>query len=189
MRLSGGALKGRKIKSRSLGVTSRYGVLRATASKVRESVFNIIGPAIRGAVFVDLYAGTGAVGMEALSRGAETVYFVEADRKRARAIEDALEGCGCSSRAIVLNMKAAQFAASPPPALRLMEIVFMDPPYDDGEIPETISAIAQSRAFGAGAVLLVEHATKLRLPVTSGGLTAQKTYKYGDTTLTLYAKE
>jgi 16S rRNA (guanine966-N2)-methyltransferase len=92
VRISAGKLKGRKVKVCAVGED-----LRPTSSKVRESLFNILGPRVKGSVFVDLYAGTGVIGMEAMARDADAVYFIEASRKRAAQIEDTLKDCGCRS--------------------------------------------------------------------------------------------
>ncbi|HBU05959.1 MAG TPA: 16S rRNA (guanine(966)-N(2))-methyltransferase RsmD, partial [Nitrospiraceae bacterium] len=110
MRISAGNLKGRKLSSaKALRLAKKRDELRPTSSKVKESIFNIVGEKIKGTEFVDLYSGTGAVGIEALSRGASAVSFVEADRKRAELIKEMLKDCGCFERAEIIKSKAADF--------------------------------------------------------------------------------
>jgi 16S rRNA (guanine(966)-N(2))-methyltransferase RsmD len=184
MHISGGELKGRKIPVKAL----LKGELRATSGKVRESIFNILGGSITGAVFVDLYSGTGAVGFEAMSRGARSVYFVEADRGRATAIEDLLEGCGCRRKAIVVKKKAADFINDSEAEGLVFDIVFMDPPYNSPEAQNVLPLLGGGRALADGAIVLAEHMSRVGLPGEAGSLLREKTYRYGDTSLTLYGK-
>jgi len=189
MRISAGELKGRKIGSgKALGLVTRYGVLRPTSSKVRESIFNIIGGAIRDSIFVDLYAGTGAVGMEAMSRGANTVYFVEADKKRAELIEKTLEGCGCRSKASILREKASGFMKKAATEGLKFDIVFLDPPYYSGELEDILSLLSDGEILKDEGIVIAEHLSKKRLPDGIGKLMQKKAYKYGDTMLTLFRK-
>jgi 16S rRNA (guanine(966)-N(2))-methyltransferase RsmD len=184
MKVSAGKLKGRKILCR----VSKDGTLRPTSSKVRESIFNIIGERIKESVFVDLYAGTGAVGIEAMSRGAKTVFFIEADKKKADAIEQTLSGCGCRPRAIILKKKAKSFIKSAVSEGIAFDIVFLDPPYYSDELETILPVLAETKVLNEDALVIAEHLTKNTLPDEVGCLSKKKTYKYGDTTLTLYRK-
>lgn len=187
MRISGGELKGRKIGSKkTLGIVSKHGALRPTSSKVRESVFNIIGEALRDSIFVDLYAGTGAVGMEAMSRGAGKVYFVEADRKRAEKIEETLKDCGCGSKAIILKESASDFINKAKKEGLKFDIIFLDPPYYTKELEETLSLLSDRAILSDGGIVIAEHFSKRKLPEKIGMLRQKKAYKYGDTMLTLF---
>lgn len=187
MRISGGDLKGRKIGSKkSLGLSSKHGSLRPTSSKVRESVFNIIGGALTDSIFADLYAGTGAVGMEAMSRGAKKVYFVEADRKRAERIEEMLKDCGCGAKAIILKEGAIDFVNKAYKEDLKFDIVFLDPPYHTGELEDMISLLSEKAILNSNGIVIAEHSSKIRLPDEIGMLKQKKAYKYGDTMLTLF---
>lgn len=187
MRISGGDLKGRKIGSKkSLGLSFKHGTLRPTSSKVRESVFNIIGGALSDSIFLDLYAGTGAVGMEAMSRGAKKVYFVEADRKRAESIEEMLKDCGCWAKAIILKESAASFINKADKDGLKFDIVFLDPPYHTEELEDIISLLSEKAILNDDAIVIAEHSSKRKLPDEIGVLKQKKTYKYGDTMLTLF---
>jgi len=190
MRISAGDLKGRRIGSkRELSRVTRHGTLRPTSAKVRESIFNIIGNLIVGAQFADLYAGTGAVGMEALSRGAGTVFFVEADGKRAELIEESLKDCGCSSRAEVIKGKALDFIKRAKKDNSKFDIIFLDPPYYGGELETALSLLADGALLNDEGIIIAEHLSKKKLPDQIGMLVKKKDYKYGDTMLTLFRKE
>lgn len=187
MRLSGGELRGRKLHAKGLGKTTQHGPLRATSSKVREAVFDIIGPRIEGAVFVDLYAGTGAVSMEAMSRGASSVYIIEADRTRAAQISRLLDGCGCQAKATMLHRKALDFVQDAVKAIAgPWDIVFLDPPYHGEELSLILPALGQMLA--AQGLVLAEHDKRTPLPEAPMGLEKLKTYRYGDTHITTYRK-
>jgi 16S rRNA (guanine(966)-N(2))-methyltransferase RsmD len=186
--LTAGRVKTKGAAERSLGVCSRHGVLRPTSSKVRESVFNILRERVEDAVFVDLYAGTGAVGMEAMSRGARTVFFVEADRRRAGSIEETIEGCGCRAKAVVVKKKAEDFIRKAASEGGSFDIVFLDPPYYSTEMGTVLPLVGEGPLLNDGALVLAEHLSKRELPDEVGVLRKKKTYKYGDTTLTLYRK-
>lgn len=186
MKVTGGKNKGRKIKGKGLGTCSAFGSLRPTASMVREAVFNIIGPAIEEAVVADLYSGTGTMGMEAMSRGASRVYYIEADRERASNIEDTIDGCGCCAKATILNMKAEDFVSTHAKAGRRVDVIYLDPPYASDELLRILPLIAQSGILADGAIVLAEHSRKLELPEAFGSLLRAKLYRYGDTALTLY---
>lgn len=189
MRISGGDFKGRKIKARGLGRESAHGALRATSAKVREAVFNILMGRVEGAKFVDLYAGSGTMGMEAMSRGAGTVYFVESDPRRAEAISKMLEGCGCQGRAKIVNMDAVKFLEKSARAGDAFDIIFMDPPYDSDEFERVMPALAMGRAINDDAVIVAEHGKRQSLPESIGVLKMVKQYRYGDTVITTYKKE
>jgi len=186
MRLTGGQLRGRKVKACGLGMSSRHGALRATSSRVREAVFNILGQTLEGMVFVDLYSGTGTMGMEAMSRGARKVFFVESDPQRFRVIKETLEGCGCSAKAEMHNRKAVDFIGKLSGAGEVADIFYLDPPYDSDELGVIIPEIAQSGVLSEKGVVLAEHNRNLLLPDRAGALVKGKTYKYGDTMLSLY---
>jgi 16S rRNA (guanine966-N2)-methyltransferase len=181
-------MKGRKVTRKGVGGDSKHGTLRPTSSKVRESIFNIIGPDIRDAVFVDLYAGSGAVGMEAMSRGAINVLFIEADRQRANTLRDTLEGCGCQAKARIMHMEAEDFLREHK-ANCVWDVVFLDPPYHSEQYEIILPLISQSSGVVADTLVMAEHASKISLPGRVGRLVIKKTYKYGDTSLTVYGVE
>ena len=190
MRISAGNLKGRKINFRKAQkAAAKQDALRPTSSKVRESVFNIIGSLIEDAKFIDLYAGTGAVGVEALSRGASAAFFVEADRKRTEQIEKMLKDCGYSSKADIITGEASAFIAKTVKEGLKFDIVFLDPPYHTGELERILPLLSGGEMLNDKGIIIAEHLSKKKLPDEIGKLVQKKAYKYGDTMLTLYRKK
>jgi len=189
MRLTGGEMRGRKVKAKGLGTETAHGALRATSSKVREALFNILAPEIDGAVFADLYSGSGTVGMEAMSRGAAKVYFVEADRGRAMNLAQTLEGCGCRAKAEIRTQAVEAFIAHEARSGEGMDIVFMDPPYRTDEYERVLEALGKGDALAGEATVVVEHERARAMPERAGVLVKRKEYRYGGTTLTLYRRE
>lgn len=189
MRITAGELKGRRVSTKPLGVSLKGGTLRPTSSKVREAIFNILGQRIKDAVFVDLYAGTGAVGMEAMSRGAQNVFFIDANKRSGESISSMLSGCGCSGKATILKKKAASFVREAAGEGISADIVFIDPPYYSDELENMLYLLSDGAMLKGDGIILTEHLSKKDLPEQIGMLVKQKTYKYGDTALTLYKAE
>jgi 16S rRNA (guanine(966)-N(2))-methyltransferase RsmD len=173
MRVIGGEFRSRKLESMP-GMD-----VRPTPDKVRESLFNILAPEIEGAVFVDAYAGTGAVGIEALSRGARHVVFIENDRAAADLIRKNLASLKAEARARVIRGGAALYLGNLD-----ADIVFIDPPY-----PKEREYLAAMEALEAkeARVVVVQHATRFALEDEYGPLRRTRTVKYGDNTLSFYA--
>lgn len=187
MRISGGTVKGRRIGFRKAFLKEKDGGdLRPTSSKVREAIFDIIRSKISGASFLDLYAGTGGVGLEALSRGAGRVVFVESDRVRVRMIKELLAGFKFDDRAAVVGAKVDQFVRREAEKEQKYDIIFLDPPYGSGELMEILPVIGEGRILEEGGLVIAEHFFKKELPKVIDGLHRVKEYRYGDTKLTLY---
>lgn len=190
MRITAGNLKGRRINfKKAQKAAKKENALRPTSSKVRESIFNIIGALISDSQFVDLYAGTGAVGIEALSRGASTVFFVESDRKRTGQIEKMLKDCGYLSRADIIRGEASAFIAKAVKEGLKFDIVFLDPPYHTGELEYILPQLSGGEMLNDKGIIIAEHLSKKKLPDEIGNFVQKKAYKYGDTMLTLYRKK
>lgn len=171
--MTGGIFGGRTLRA-----PSGRGV-RPTTDRVREATFARLG-ALGGARVLDLYAGTGALGIEALSRGAASVVFVE----RARASLDALRrnlaalGLGKSVRIVARDVAAA--VADLGRAGELFDLVLLDPPYETGEDERALRAVVAARILASGALLVVERSRRHALPPISG-LALQDERRYGDT--------
>ena len=189
MRISGGIAKGRRTSTKRLITKISSGErLRPTSSKVREALFDILRDNIEGATFVDLYAGTGTVGFEALSRGAEDAVFVEPEELRYREIKSSAVELGFEDKAQVVRKDAHRFLRNAVEGRRGYDIFFIDPPYKSDEIEEVLPIIGKNRLLRDGGVVIVEHFSKKKVPETAGNLRITKIYRYGDTTLTLYRK-
>ena len=174
MRLSGGA------RARQSVAAPKGRKTRPTAAKVREAMFAVLGRRVHGARVLDLFAGSGALGLEAMSRGAASVVFVDNDAAAAFAIRrNALRLIEDEDRWRILPMHAAR-------ALRTLrgtfDIVVMDPPYDRGAGDE-LSLLMQRGLLAPDGIAVVEHRSKdaLALPAS---MKLIKTSKYGDTSLT-----
>ena len=163
--------------------------VRPTSDRVKEALFNILAHRVPGAVFLDLFAGTGNVGIEALSRGAGSVIFVENNRKNGSVIRDnlALTGLGTKARQLHQDVTAAL------PLLgregQQFDIVFMDPPYLKGFESNTLEGIASHRLLKPDGVVIIESSKKDHLPRNIKNLELVRQEKYGDSMLSFYYKE
>lgn len=163
--------------------------VRPTLSKVRQALFNILAGRVGGSVFVDLYAGTGAIGMDAMSKGAKKIYFVEADRRLAFSLKDLIDGCGCRPKAHIIAMNADDFIIKYAQKGIEADIVFLDPPYASGELEKVLPLLSTTGFLAGDAVVIAEHSKRVLLPYETGLLKKRKTYRYGDTLLTTYFQE
>jgi 16S rRNA (guanine966-N2)-methyltransferase len=175
MRVIAGSLKGRRLSAPT------WEGLRPTSDQLRETLFNILAPRIAGARVLDGYAGTGALGIEALSRGASMVTFVERDRRAQALIAANLAHCGVTDgydiiRAPVVHAIANFVAAS-------FDIVLFDPPYE--EAPDEAMAAA-GEVLAPGGVLVLEHARRKATAETAGRLVRVRQVTSGDSALSFY---
>lgn len=190
MRISAGIARGRTIRTKRLfSKASKAEGLRPTASKVREALFDIIRDRIKGAIFVDLYAGTGTVGLESLSRGARRAIFIESNRLRAKAIEEAGMRLGFRDKMAVIRGAAEGFLKKASTEKKRFDIIFVDPPYFSQEIPKILSGIGGKEILNDSGLVIVEHFLKKNLPESTGKLKITRSYRYGDTMLTVYRKK
>ena len=178
MRVIGGRYKGRRLK------TPTWEGLRPTSDKLRETLFNILAPRIEGARVLDGYAGTGAVGIEALSRGAAHVTFVEQNRRAAALVAANLQECGVE-RGYTIECADVVAALDAHAAADAFDLILLDPPYDIGNIGLTLDAAAR-RLAGNGLIVL-ERATR-REPPEPGTLRRIRDVKSGDSTLTFFTR-
>ncbi len=189
MRISGGTAKGRKTAPKRLISKMSPGKrLRPTSAKVREALFDILRGRIEGASFVDLYAGTGTVGFEALSRGARHAVFVEPHELRFKTIRGSVSALGFQDKSEVIKNEAREFLMKSLGRGEKYDIFFLDPPYQSDEIEKLLSIIGESNLLSERCVVIAEHFSKKKVPEAAGKLKLDKTYKYGDTMLTFYRK-
>lgn len=190
MRISGGVAKGRNIGTKkAFSKKVEDSELRPTSSKVREALFDIIRDKVSEASFLDLYAGTGAVGIEALSRGTRNAVFVESDLLRAKLINNLLIEFKFKDKARVVKMSACDFVLGEGRRGHKYDIVFVDPPYHSEELMKILPLIGRGDILEAAGIVVVEHFSKVTLPDIIGDIMFVKHYKYGDTTLSLYRLE
>lgn len=189
MKIIAGSLKGKTVPVR------HSKDLRPTSAKVREALFNIIRQRVENSSFADLYAGSGAVGFEALSRGARYVVFVDNNRHAIDTIaknpafsENPLNAAICSD--------TVGFVSKPAPEklqvqqMVPFDIVFADAPYNSGEIEKLLPALEHSWMLSddKDALVIFEHSSKKAMPASTGSLILYKTYRYGDASLSVYNK-
>jgi 16S rRNA (guanine966-N2)-methyltransferase len=167
---------------------------RPTPDRLRESLFNILAPRIEGAVFVDLYAGTGAVGIEALSRGASKAIFVERGRAALQAIRENLRSLGAASRAEIRQGKVVAMidrilapAGDRSGDQTGARIVFLDPPYDrEEEYDLALEKLGGHFPERAPGLVIVQHSARLVLQEAYGPLRRTRIVRQGDNALSFY---
>jgi 16S rRNA (guanine966-N2)-methyltransferase len=178
MRIIAGALKGRKLKEPD------WAGLRPTSDRLRETLFNILAPDIDGAVVLDGYAGTGAVGIEALSRGAAHVTFVESDPRAVRLVESNLRHCGVDDRHAIIRARFADMARSED--VGRLDLIFLDPPYGAATLDEALRA--SEPLAGDGTRVVIEHARRDAAPAAVGRLVRTRQVLSGDSALSFYSR-
>jgi 16S rRNA (guanine966-N2)-methyltransferase len=166
-------------------VTPRGRDTRPTTDRTREGLFNALDSMVDlpGARVADLYAGSGAVGLEAASRGASHVLLVEAGRAAARVVRGNIEALGAGAVAVLNTARVEQVVASRPG--EPYDVVFADPPYDlgDPELAGVLAALVANRWLPDRGVLIVERSTRSPEPVWPRGVTPGRSRRYGETTL------
>ena len=177
LRIIAGTLKGRRLD------TPGWDGLRPTSDRLRETLFNVLSGRVEGATVLDGFAGTGAVGIEALSRGAAHVTFVESDPRAVRLIERNLERCAVSDRYAIIRAGFADAARRSPPGL--FDLVFLDPPYGSDTIVGTLEAAAALVAPAGW--LILEHARRDAAPARVASIAKMRDIDSGDSALSLYA--
>jgi 16S rRNA (guanine(966)-N(2))-methyltransferase RsmD len=163
---------------------------RPTSDRLRETLFNVLAPRIEGAEFVDLYAGSGAVGFEALSRGAAHVAFVERAPAPLKVLHANLDRLGVSTGVSIHATGVVSFLRKPRTGTAAFDVVFLDPPYDVGEEYAATLGLLGGAAAGllaAGAVVIAEHRRKQRLELHYGALERTRLLEQGDAALSFYA--
>jgi 16S rRNA (guanine(966)-N(2))-methyltransferase RsmD len=176
MRVIAGEFRSRRLKSIPGDAT------RPTPDRLRETLFNILAPHVQGAAFVDAYAGTGAVGIEALSRGARHAWFLEKNRTALQAIRENLASLKLEPRATVVGGPAL-LTLGGDLACRRAGIVFLDPPYSlESEYAGALHLLSETPP----PLTIIQHSVRFTLPETQGGLTRTRLLKQGDNALSFY---
>lgn len=180
MRVIAGSAKKRRLK------TPGDMTVRPTADRVKEALYNILGDRVPQSSFLDLYAGTGNIGIEALSRGAASAVFVEQEHQNTRLIVENLKITGFLGRARIIRRPVKE-------GLKLLgaeglrfDLIFLDPPYRNEDIEEALAGIVNESVLNAGGIVVVECGAKRDLPDDQAGLKMVRQEKYGDTMLTFF---
>ncbi|MBE6854690.1 MAG: 16S rRNA (guanine(966)-N(2))-methyltransferase RsmD [Ruminococcus sp.] len=177
MRVITGTARGRRLR------TLEGNDVRPTTEKVKEAMFSAIQFDLDGARVLDLFAGSGQLGIEALSRGAEHAVFVDASTQAAAIVRENLENTQLSDRALVVNRRAEDYLRT---CTAEFDFAFLDPPYRNGILEELLPILAKK--LSNGGKIFCEHESDLVLPEKICGLVLKKVYKYGKIKLALYCK-
>ena len=180
MRVIAGKYKGRKLEA-PLDMS-----VRPTTDKVKEALFDILMGDIEGAVFCDLFAGSGAIGIEALSRGAEKCWLCDSDRVSMRLIKTNLKICGAGDEAMTITGDYRK-------ALRKIhdkvDIFFIDPPYESGVYDSCLSQIEILDLLTDDGIIITEHDSRTDMPEQTDIFEKVRDHRYGKTVLTVYRKK
>lgn len=166
--------------------------VRPTSDRLRETLFNVVAagvPPLEGSVWIDLYAGSGAVGIEALSRGARMVYLVESANAAARVIRENLRSLGISEGFQVIEEEAVKALRQLDATAVAADFVFLDPPYADrDEYDQALGFLSQSRLLSGSSVVIAEHDKRFDPGDGAGALRRYRTLKQGDAGLSFYRR-
>ncbi len=189
MRITGGNARGRKLATPKSG----QAFIRPTCDRVREALFNILSDRVSGSTVLDLFAGTGAIGMEALSRGAVFALFVDHSAEAGRLIETNLRTCfhKPSAAFVQLNLAAAHLQTLQtrlPPATQF-DLVFMDPPYQKNLAEQVLAMVEKADILAANALVVIEEHRSVILPPEVGSLTVLDHRRYGETGIWIYGRQ
>jgi 16S rRNA (guanine966-N2)-methyltransferase len=175
VRIIGGEFKGRKL----LAVRGKD--TRPTADRIREAIFNILSSKVREAVVLDLYAGTGALGLEALSRGAHKAIFIETDKRSLRVIKRNVEAIGLEEQATIIKWNILKNLDCLMAFAGRVNLVFMDPPYARNLIESTLSHLHSGDCLQTGARIIIEHSAKEVFCADQGPYHLEDQRAYGKT--------
>jgi 16S rRNA (guanine966-N2)-methyltransferase len=179
MRIIAGELKGRRL-------AAVKGLIRPTSDKVREAIFSILGPKVLDARVLDLFAGTGALTIEALSRGAVDAVLVEEHPAALGVLRQNLDTLGLHERARVLALPVLIALRKLKAQERQFSLIFLDPPYGQGLALKTLDALQDSGLLQPAARIVAEHSHREALPEQVGRLTLHQSRRYGDTQVAFY---
>ncbi len=179
MRVITGSAKGRALKTLE-GIS-----VRPTTERVKEAVFSIIQFELEGRRVLDLFAGSGQLGIEALSRGAAQATFIDMDRESIATVKDNLTKTKLAEQAQVIRIDSLAFLQS---TNNIYDIAFLDPPYSTGLLEKALDAVGEHVAEG-GAVICELPATDNLPESTAAGLSLQKRYRHGKVSIALYRKQ
>ena len=171
-------------KARGIQLKTPQGMLtRPTADRVKEALFSIIRFDVANAGVLDLFGGTGQLGIECLSRGADSVVFIDQSREAVKIIKENLKACGLS--APVLQQEALSYLRG----CGSFDLIFVDPPYDSGLYEPVLNAINSVDILSDGGIIVCESRRETPMPELAAPYQKRREYRYGKVKLTLYVKE
>lgn len=176
MRVITGSARGRRLE------TPAGNDVRPTTDTVKEAVFSIIQFLIEGRTFLDAFAGSGQMGIEALSRGAKRAFFIDQKKQSIQIVKNNLKNTGLSDFATVLSTDTIAFLLS---TKEKFDIAFFDPPYKTGILQSALEKAPL--VMNRGGLIICEHPTDEKLPETTGEFAVKKKYKYGKIMITIYS--
>lgn len=182
MRVIAGALKGRRL-------AAVKGRIRPTAAKVREAIFNVLGEAVIETRVLDLFAGTGALGIEALSRGAKAAVFVEDHPEALKVLRRNLHDLGLTAQTMVLPMPVLTAMKKLAVRGERFTLAFLDPPYGGGLAAGVLEALAAAELMLPQTWVVAEHSRRESLPERCGDLWRRELRRYGDTQVAFYLND
>lgn len=178
MRIITGSKRGKKL------VALEGELVRPTTDRVKESLFNILQFGIEGRRFLDLFAGSGQIGLEALSRGAAQAVFVDSYRESIRVVEQNVKAAGFPDSSRIVQADFAGFLRS---CREKFDVAFLDPPYRTGLLEQALPLVAER--MNPGGVIVCEHPREEKPPEQAGDFFQSKTYRYGKIMLTTYYRK
>ena len=187
MRITGGTARGHNLFSPKSGNRD----IRPTSDRTREALFNILADKLSGSTILDLYAGTGSLGIEALSRGAKLAVFVDQSRQALELIHSNLSRCFPDPRGSLFQLNLARpdvikrLKSKLPPEL-LFDLVFLDPPYEKKLAQKTLQMVEKAGIVRSGGLVVIEERKDEQLPEQYGTLKLIDQRRYGETGLWLY---
>jgi 16S rRNA (guanine966-N2)-methyltransferase len=181
VRVIGGIYRGRRLR------TAEGFAVRPTSDRLRETLFNILAPQVGGSRFLDICAGSGAVGIEALSRGASEATFIDNSRRACSAIEANLQALGVGREATVIRSDAVAALKRLAEASEQFDIIFFDPPYASDIYRAVMLKLAASALLSDNAIVIAEHRAKTPPESNYGGLKMRREVKQGESALAFYA--
>lgn len=179
MRIIAGTARGRKL-------TAPEGLAtRPTTDRVKEAMFSIVQFELEGRCVLDLFAGSGQLGLEAISRGAAKATFVDAGKDAIRVIRDNIRRCGFDGQSTVVQRDYENFLQT---CKESYDIILLDPPYGEKFLENALKLISEIDILRAGGIIICEKTAEKVLDTEISGLTWQKEYRYGTSSLVLYRK-
>lgn len=181
MRVVSGSRKGTPLKSLPGNLT------RPTSDKVKESIFNMIGPYFDGGVAVELFGGSGSLSIESLSRGVDEAYIFEKNPKACSIIRDNVEKCRFTDQVHIIRNDARNAVRALPADIKI-DLLFIDPPYAETKFYDLTDALIEAGMLSEGAIIICEHDKQLTLPDAYQDYQMTKNPIYGNSAVSIYMK-